>query len=76
MRHQLTATYLSPARRHGIYLAVWLGLDGWEDESDRRRHTCERLDREELLPELKTQAEALRGEGFSIAPMILDASLH
>jgi hypothetical protein len=75
MRRQLADTYLSAAQRHGIYLPVWFGLDGWEDEADRRRQACGRLHRDQLLSELQTQAEALRAEGFEIAPVILNASL-
>ena len=36
MPRQLADSYLSRTQRHGIYLPVWFGLDGW-DRADRRR---------------------------------------
>lgn len=75
MRGQLADTYLSPAQRHGIYVPVWFGPRGWDDEADRRRQDCGRLDRNQLLRELQTQAETLRTEGLEIAAAVLDASL-
>jgi hypothetical protein len=75
MRSQLADEYLSAARRYGIYLVAWFGLDQWQDQSDRRRQACARLDPDELLPELTRQADALRREGLEIAPVLLDASL-
>ena len=40
-------------------LPVWFGPRGWDDEADRRRQDCGRLDRNQLLRELQTQAETL-----------------
>jgi hypothetical protein len=58
MRSQLAEEYLSPNQRHGIYLPVWFGPTGWEDDADRRRQDCARLEPDEVATTLQGQAEA------------------
>lgn len=76
MRTQLAEEYLSPTHRHGIYLPVWFGPAGWEDDADRRRKACGRLEPDEVATTLHGQAEALRSDGYEIAVVVLDASLR
>jgi hypothetical protein len=76
MRNQLVAEYLSPTRPGGIYLVVWFGRRGWDAAEDGRRADCGRLVRADVLEQLAEQASALKSEGFSITPVVLDASLR
>ena len=75
MRTQLADRYLSASRRYGIYLPVWFGPAHWDGSTDGRHAACARIDRGRLAAELRRQADALRGEGYCIAPVTLDASL-
>jgi hypothetical protein len=76
LRSQLVEDYLSRNQRHGIYLPVWFGPTGWEDGADRRRAACARLNPGDIVTTLDRQAEALRSDGYTVAVVILDASLR
>lgn len=76
MRTQLAQDYLSPTSTHGIYLPVWFGSMGWDDTADRRRQTCSKLDRDDVIAGLRAQAEALRAESYRISVALLDCSLR
>lgn len=77
MRSQLAKQYLSPGGdcSHGIYLPVWFGPTGWQDE-DRRRDACSKHEPRELEATLQQQAKTLRKDGYHVRVVVLDASLR
>ena len=76
MQTQLAERYLSASSSYGIYLAIWVGPARWGDKSDDdRRRRCAKIDPDPLAAELALQADALRGAGYHITPVILDASV-
>lgn len=77
MRDQLVAKYLTPSRRHGIYMPLHARATDWADQSDWRRAVCAKVDVAALERELQTQARELSAEfDARIDVMLLDISLR
>jgi len=74
MRQQLAQRYLPEAQTEtGIYVVGWYPLALWTDEKDYRRGRTSRFSREQLLADLKAEANSIRADhSVTTIPVLLD----
>lgn len=73
MERQLGHRYLAGYNcSHGVYLVGWFNWEDWDCQDARRTTAFRHGSKNSLQEALRTQADELKTEGLSIAPVVLD----